>query len=216
MNPSVSTGSAVDPNEILSATHRVFAMAATILSGENLTKGAVLGLVALGSASAVADGGNTGDGTISAVTVGASAIPGDYVVEIVEASADAGRFSVIDPNGDRLDDGDVASAYSNGHLGFTIADGAADFEVGDKFTITVAAGSGKYKLATAAAADGSAAPIAILAEDCDASGGDKSAVIYLAGDFDERKLTFGSGLTAAGSRVDMAARGLFIHPSVAA
>jgi hypothetical protein len=86
----------------------------------------------------VADGGNTGDGAPGAVTPGTAAIDGDYLLECVEAQANAGRFKVIDPNGERLDDLTVAVAYSNNHFGLTIADGATDFVVGDKFTITIA------------------------------------------------------------------------------
>ena len=41
---------------------------------------------------------------------------------------------------------------------FAVADGGTDFIVGDGFDITVAAGSGKYKMALAAAVDGSAVP----------------------------------------------------------
>ncbi|CAK8987140.1 Portal protein [Cleaved into: Protein B*] [Durusdinium trenchii] len=166
---------------VLLGSEGVFARSVTILNGQTLLAGALLGAIALGAGSAVADGGNTGDGAFGAVTVGEAAIAGDYIVEIVEAATNAGRFSVIDPNGNRLDDGDVGTAYLNDHLGFTIADGAADFIVGDKWTVTVAAGSGKYLLSLAAADDGSQTPKAVLAEDCDASAGDKTAIVYFAG-----------------------------------
>lgn len=92
-----------------------------------------------GAASMVADPGNTGAGIMGEVIVGAEAIPGDYILECVEEAAGAGRFSVLDPNGDRLADLTVGVAYATGHLSMTLADGDPDFAAGDKFTITVAA-----------------------------------------------------------------------------
>lgn len=67
---------------------------------------------------------------------------------------------------------------------------------------------GKYALAAAASVDGSQTPVAIIADACDASAGDKTAFVYYTGRFRESKLTFGSGITAAGSRRTMAQRGL--------
>lgn len=215
MNPQITQDAVFDPNKVLLGSEGVFARSVTILSGQTLVAGALLGVIALGAASAVADGGNTGDGTMGAITVGEDALVGDYVLEIVEAATNAGRFSLVDPNGDRLDDGNVAAAYANDHLGFTLADGATDFAVGDKFTITVAAGSGKYVLSLAAADDGSKTPVAITAEACDASAADKSCIVYFAGNFNDRKVTFGTGHTAASVRDALAARGIFLHPSVA-
>lgn len=87
----------------------------------------------------VAGGGNTGDGVAGAVTPAANAILGDYLLECVNAAVSGSEiFSVIDPEGNRLDDLVVAVAYSNTHFALTIADGAADFVVGDTFTITMA------------------------------------------------------------------------------
>lgn len=55
---------------------------------------------------------------------------------------------------------------------------------------------GKYTLSASAAADGSQTPLAVLAEDCDASGGDKECLVYERGDFNAAKLTFGTGHSA--------------------
>lgn len=57
--------------------------------------------------------------------------------------------------------------------------------------------SGKYKISLAADTIGSETPDLILAEDCDASGGDKSAIAYSRGDFNAQKLTIGTGHTIA-------------------
>lgn len=119
----------------------------TILAGSGadraLTSGMVLGCVTKGTASAAAVAGNTGTGTIGAITVGAAAKPGAYRLTCIEPATDAGKFQVEDPDGIAVGVATVAVAFSGGGLGFTIAD-ATDFVAGDAFVITVAAGSGKY------------------------------------------------------------------------
>ena len=51
---------------------------------------------------------------------------------------------------------------------------------------------GKYIACDHSVSDGSEDPVGILAEDCDASGGDvTTALIYTSGQFDSNKLTFG-------------------------
>ena len=55
---------------------------------------------------------------------------------------------------------------------------------------------GKYTLSLSAPNDGSQIPTAILAEDCDASGGDKTCLIFERGDFNQNAMTFGTGHTA--------------------
>ena len=70
----------------------------------------------------------------------------------------------------------VASAFA-GAVNFTIADGATDFASGDRFTVTVAAGSGKYKEYNPANTDGSQAALAISFDAVDASGGEVDGVI---------------------------------------
>ncbi|MGY6663371.1 MAG: head decoration protein [Glycocaulis sp.] len=74
--------------------------------------------------------------------------------------------------------------------------------------------SGKLKAALEASEDGSEDAMAIAAEDVHADGSDASILVYLAGDFDQRKVKFGTGLTAANTVVDLAKGGIFLHPSV--
>jgi hypothetical protein len=76
--------------------------------------------------------------------------------------------------------------------------------------------SGKYKLSASADADGSQAPTAILAEDVDATAGDKDAVVYLAGDFNANALTYGAGHTAASVREGLRDLGIYLHTPVSA
>lgn len=148
----------------------------TVLSGQNLKAGAVIGKVTLGAGSSSADGGNTGNGTMGAITVGALAQAGDYVLTITEAATNAGTFQVVDPQGDVVGLGVVGAAFSGGGISFTLADGGTDFAVGDSFTITVAAGSGKYVEYDNAGTDGRQIAAGILHDAVDASSADKAGV----------------------------------------
>jgi len=149
----------------------------TLISGQDLSAGAVLGQITkAGTATSAADAGNTGDGAMGAVTVGAGAVVGDYVLTVVAAAANAGAFEVEDPAGVNVGTGDVAAAFSAGGLGFTLADGATDFAVGDKFVITVTAGSDKYKQYNPANVDGSEVAVAVLYDNVDASLADVNCV----------------------------------------
>lgn len=59
-------------------------------------------------------------------------------------------------------------------------------------------GAGKFTVSVAAATDGSEEPDRILAADVDASGAeDVEAVAFIAGTFDQSKLTLGAGHTLA-------------------
>lgn len=149
----------------------------TIISGENVSVGQVMGKMdkALGSESA--DGENTGDGTLGDIALGPEAQIGDYVLECVAASTDGGTFKVTAPDGDALPDAEVGTAYSNEQIEFLINDGAADFVVGDKFTIPVERGSGKVKALDLTAVDGAAEAAGIAIADYDASEGEVDGVI---------------------------------------
>lgn len=144
----------------------------TILAGTgNLATGAVLGKVTTGAAtSAAKSGGNTGNGALGAVTVGAAAQLGIYRLRVIQAAANAGLFQVLDPAGDVVGLGTVGAAFSAGGLSFTLADGAADFVVGDGFDITVADGSGKWVFADPALTNGAQTAAGILLNAVDASG----------------------------------------------
>ncbi len=144
----------------------------TLISGQNLSAGAPLGKITVGAATAAAVAGNTGNGTCGAVTVSAGAKPGVYNLVVIEPGTNAGKFTVEDPDGITIGVGTVGSAFSAGGLAFTLADGATDFVSGDAFTITVAAGSGKYTFVAPSASNGSQVAVAVLLRNTDASGGD--------------------------------------------
>ena len=69
--------------------------------------------------------------------------------------------------------------------------------------------SGKYNLSLSTANDGSEVPVAILADDRDASGGDKIAPIYETGEFNDTEITLGAAHTVASVRDGL--RALNIH-----
>lgn len=118
---------------------------ATDAGAAALPVGTVVGRIAEGAATGAAVAGNTGNGTITASpTVGAAAKSGVYRITCIAAGTDTGTFLVEDPDGITIGDAVVGTPFTT-HLTFTIADGATDFAVGDAFTITVAAGSGKYR-----------------------------------------------------------------------
>lgn len=70
--------------------------------------------------------------------------------------------------------------------------------------------SSKYNLSLSAAADGSQTPDLILAEDCDASGGDKEALAYEAGVFNANALTIGTAHTVASIQEGLRAKGIHL------
>jgi hypothetical protein len=150
----------------------------TVLSGQNLKVAHVVGKVTHStSGSSAPFAGNTGNGAMGAITVGAGAKVGDYKLVIIEPGANAGKFSLEDPDGVIVGTGTVAAAFSAGGIGFTLADGSTDFIAGDGFTITVAAVAEKYKLYDPANTDGSERVAGIMYDACDASAADKAGVI---------------------------------------
>ena len=157
----------------------------TLKSGTNYKLGSVLGQVTQGTASSSPFAGNTGNGVMGAITVGINAKAGDYKLVVLDPVTNAGAFELLDPDGKLVATGKVATAFNSGGLSFTLADGATDFIAGDGFTITVATGTLKCKLAPDAAdasnTDGSDDVYGILLFDTDATSADQTAVILRRG-----------------------------------
>jgi hypothetical protein len=84
---------------------------------------------------AVADGDNTGNGTVGSLTVNAGAPAETWTLTLITAAANGGTFSVVGSVSGAKANATVGSAYNNGSVAFTIADGSTDFVVGDTFTI---------------------------------------------------------------------------------
>lgn len=185
------------PDQLIGGDKKVVTDTVLISGGVDLPRGALLGAYVTAATAVAAAGANTGNGAMGAVTASGIVQEGVYSLKITKAAANAGDFEVIDPKGAVVGLGSVAAAFNQGGLAFTLADGAADFIVGDSFTITVSALTTKYKLAARAAIDGSQNPVAILADAAAASGGDVTAGIYIGGEFNERALTLGVGMTTS-------------------
>lgn len=151
----------------------------TIDTGD-LVAGTVLGKITKGAATGAAVAGNTsGSGSITAApTVGAGAKVGVYHAVCIEPATNLGKFLITDPDGITLGVATVGTEFVGGGLTFTISD-ATDFVSGDSFTITIAAGSGKYVAYDQDAVDGSEIAAGILYDNIDATAGDIEAVAYL-------------------------------------
>jgi hypothetical protein len=163
-----------------------------------------------------ADGGNTGDGTCTAVEGRRSLKVGVYTFTCITAVANGGVFSVIDPDSIALPNAVVGTAYESDQIAFLLNDGATDFVVGDIFTVTTTISPRQVLLIDKTATDGSSAPYGILAEDIDASASAEKAIAYLEGQFNERQLTFASGTDIEDVRDEARDLGMIFVPSIAA
>jgi hypothetical protein len=106
----------------------------------NITATNKLGTAAIAAAAArAAKAGNTGDGvmTLDATTpVLSGAQLGVYKAVCITAASNGGTFRVSDPLGNVLGDVAVGATFAN-QIKFAIADGSADFIVGDEIDVTV-------------------------------------------------------------------------------
>lgn len=116
--------------------------AVTVLSGQNLSAGHVVGRVDKGVGGlAIPTVVGTGNGTMTGLLAGPDVQEGNYVVKCKTAATNGGVFSVTAPDGTLLPDATVGTAYVSSHLSFLLNDGATDFIVNDTFTVAVAAGT---------------------------------------------------------------------------
>lgn len=146
----------------------------------------------------------TGNGTISAISLGKQAINGTYRIVCTAAVTNGGTFSVTAPDGDRLPDlvltasAGAATAYTSDHINFTLTDGSTDFAVGAYFHVVVARGSNKVKTWNPAATDGSQVVAGILFDEVNASTGDKPGVLVVRDcAVNASELAWGSSVSAA-------------------
>jgi phage tail sheath gpL-like len=88
----------------------------------------------------------TGNGTITALSVTGTPLPGAYTLTVNTAVANGGVWTLTDPNGTVISTtltqtvgAGAATVLSAGGIQFTITDGTTDFGLGATFTITVPA-----------------------------------------------------------------------------
>jgi Bacteriophage lambda head decoration protein D len=162
----------------------------TIQAGQKLVAGTVLQRSLITPADTTsAKAGNVGNGVMGAVTLGASAQAGRYVLTITAAVTNAGAFSVVAPDG-RSATGNVAAAFNALGVSFTLADGATDFAVGDQIYIDV---TGGYQCAGMGPTTD---PYGVLWDDCDATAGIvKAAAVSYGAVVNAEELVWPAGMT---------------------
>jgi hypothetical protein len=94
-------------------------------SGGLLDIGVIVGKIAAGAATAVANVGNTGNGTMSAPSDVVGVQVGAYTVEFISPI----KFNVYDPFGNLVGEGTTGVAFAN-QIGFTTTAGATAFAAG--------------------------------------------------------------------------------------
>lgn len=120
--------------------------AVTVLSGQDLAAGAVVGRVTRGIGrvsipTVVATA--SANGTVSNVFAGPEVEIGNYVLTCTAAVAHGGVWSLVTPSGRALPaltmtpGAGGSTNYRSRHLNFTITDGSTDFAAGDVFTFVV-------------------------------------------------------------------------------
>lgn len=203
---------AYTPDQLVAGHLNLVTDSVTITGAAALVRGSVLGQVTVGAAAAAVAGANTGNGVMSAIALQGRAKVGTYTIRFTGATT----YNVINPFGVELTPGYAAGAYADAEINWTFTAGGTAMVAGDTFTIAVAAGSLSYKLAVLASVDGSQNPVAILADNVDATGGDVTGGIYQLGEFNQRALTFGAGHTAASAKAALRAVGIFLKNTVSA
>lgn len=158
---------------LLSEANGTFSRENGILkSGNNLLAGAVVASL-LSAIGAKASG--TGDGTIGAVTLGASAEVGTYVLTCTATASNAGTFSVQTPSGEYLPNLTVGVAYASSHINLTVADGGTDWGAGAVIKVTVSPNG--YTELDPAEDDGSQIAAGVLWDNTDATSADAACVV---------------------------------------
>ncbi len=194
--------------------------AVTVLAGGGgervLKAGAVIARRSRTEVTVTAGDGNTGDGeaALADPALGQLAEAGIYRLACITAGAD-GTFQVLSPKGYVLPNLTVGTAYAGGHLNLTVADGAADFAVGDTFAIEVA-GDGKVVALDPAAVDGTAEAIGIVAYDVTAPDGTDAEVTAILRDavLADRPIVWPAGINEAAKAAaiaDLEARGVLVR-----
>jgi hypothetical protein len=164
-----------------------------LTGGVLIQAGTVLGQQTVGAtAVAAALGTNAGNGTFGAIAVGVGAVPGVYTVEFNDAT----HYVVNDPLGSEVGHGTTGVAFSAGGLAFTITAGGTAFVAADSFTVTPAAGTGKFAPLNVAATNGSAVAAGVLFGARDTTTADKKGIaIVRSAELNASELTWPTGAT---------------------
>jgi hypothetical protein len=170
----------------------------------------------------IAVGGNapavigTGNGTVSGITLGPDAKPGNYRVECIAAVTNGGHFKIVGPDGDQIGNGFIVAGAGGTlvlsvqrQLNITITDGATDFAVGDYFNVAVfnktQRGEGKMVAFTPGTYDGRHKVAGILFDAVDAGAADAAGIaIVRKAIVKENDLAWAAAVSAAEKRAALA------------
>jgi hypothetical protein len=182
------------------------------VGGADLKRGTLVGLqagVAPGAAVAAgqgAGGANTGNGTISAISVSADVSAGLYLLTFTGATA----FTLTDPFGNVVAAPAALGAFTSNQINFTSAAGGTAFVAGDGFSFTVTGGA--FILSLPGATDGSQVPAGVTADYVPLSvTTPQQGGIYLQGEFNANYMTFGAGWDPASAKVALQKAGKPIY-----
>jgi hypothetical protein len=190
--------------------------AARVLAGSGaarlITLGMVVAVITAGAVTSAAKaGGNTGNGTLTldaTAPAQSGAKVGVYTVRCIAAATNSGTFRVEDPDGFVLGDVAVGATFSD-DIKFVIADGSADFAVGDGFDITVAAGSGKVVQYSPTGTGGAEIPAGVALDEVSAADGSDSTedLVFLSRNaiVDLDQLVWPAGISATQKTAALAA-----------
>lgn len=180
----------------------------TFAAADTFLEGTILGRRAVATAITPVAGSNTGTGTCTEATVvGGADVPiaGSWTLICIEAVAHGGVFQLKDPNGVirgaylAMNTGAAGNkVFIVAGLTFKLTD-AADFIVGDSFTLPVVA-VGKLVPYSPTEKGGAQIPCAVLTEETTrASGGDTPISALIAGVVNKNRLVIddASAFTAA-------------------
>jgi len=193
------------PDKLIAGDYPLITDSIIIGTDADIVRGAILGRIDVGAvpATGTADGGNTGNGTVTSVLGKKNTKVGTYTIICVTAITNGGVFQIKDPDGKLIAEATILAgaggiiAFSTDELSGVITDGSTDFIVDDLFDVIVPAGSGKYIITDDTNLDGSQNPVAILLKDALGAAADVADIpIALSGEFAEIALTVGNGAIA--------------------
>jgi len=199
------------PDQLIAGNLKLVTQQARIASG-NLKRGSILGQKSTDSVTTAAGAGNTGNGTLGSISIGASP---KYGVFTLTASS-ATTFTVTDPEGNAQANATVGTAYTSDTVNFTLTAGGTAFVAGDSFTLEVVEATGDYILSVKSANDGSQNPSAVLVTDTDASSAAQTAGVYVMGEFNQAAITFDGSWSLDGIRAELRKVAIFLKSSVSA
>lgn len=200
------------PDQLIADARNLVSQPILVAGGALLKRGTVLGQQNTSPVIAAPTAGNTGNATIGAVSAGASPLTGTYKATATGPTA----FAVTDPEGVAVGNAAAGTAFTSTGVNFTITAGSTPAVAGDSFTIEVADAVGTYIASVRTASDGSQNPVAILADDADATLGPVTSGGYVAGEFNAARVIFDATWNLA--QLTSAARvySIFLKSSVSA